>query len=153
MKNNILHILVAALVIVGGCGLVFGACTSRERMLDAAIEAINKQYPMQIADGAVLEGFFVENGNIDIAVSQQESFVTQTITDERMEEMREGFKFYFAMAVREDNNLRDLFQLIADNGMTMSVSITLQPSKQKFSTRLSQDDIQQIVSVNKQIKK
>ena len=152
MKNKIINILVAALVIVGGCGLVFASCTSRERMLDAAIEAINKQYPMQIADGAVLEGFFVEDGNIDIAVTQQEAFVTQTITDERMEEMKENFKFYFAMAVREDNNLRDLFQLIADNGMTMSVSITLVPSKQRFSTRLTKEDVQKIVSVNGNLK-
>ena len=148
MKNKILHILVAALVTIGGCGLVFGACTSRQRMLDAALHSINEQYPMPIAEGAVLEGFIVEGDNIDIAVTQHESFVTQTITDERMEEMKSAFIFYFAMAVREDSHMRDLFQLIADSGMTMSVTITLVPSKQRFSTRMSQSDVQRIVDVN-----
>lgn len=108
---------------------------------------------MQIAEGAVLEGFFAEDGNIDIAVTQQEKSVKQTITDARMQEMKEAFIFYFAMAVREDNSMRDLFQLIADNGMTMSVSITLEPSQKRFSTRISHSDLQRILDVNQQLKK
>lgn len=139
------HLMVAVLL---GCGLFITSCNSKEQQLKAAIEAINRQYPMQIADGAVLEGFFVNEKNLDIAVTQQEAYVTQAITDERMEELKSDFKFYFAMAVREDNNMRDMFQLIADNEMTISVSVTLQPSTKRFSTQLSKEDVKNILRVN-----
>lgn len=141
----------AATLLLAFLTLATTGCTSRERQLDAALKAINVLYPAPIADGAVLEGFIPDENNIDIAVTQQEEYIVDSITDERMQLLKEDFKFTFASAVREDNHMRDLFQLISECGRTISVSITTVPSQHTYRTSMTHDDIVQILEVNKGI--
>lgn len=140
-----------AMAIVAGLSVMLMGCTSHERQLDTALQAINRLYPAPIADGAVLEGFIPDGNNIDIAVTQQEAFIVDSITDERMQLLKEDFKFTFASAVRQDNHMRDLFQLISACGRTLSVTITTVPSQRKYTTSLSHEDIETILDVNKGI--
>lgn len=143
--KRILSLLVIALMT---CGLLLTttSCTSKERQLEAAINALNKQFPQPIADGAVLEGFFLEGDNIDIAVTMQEDKQVEAITQERMNKMKEDLVQIFTQVAHQDKSLHDFFQLIHENQKTVSLSITTLPSKQKQQVRIEGSNIERILA-------
>lgn len=147
MKQRILYLLVAVLM---GCSLTLTtSCTSKERQLDSAIKALNKQFPQPIGDGVVLEGFFTAAdapSNIDIAVTLDEKKQVEAVTQERMEQMKSDFVAILTQVAHQDKNVHELFQLIADNQKTVSLSVTLTPSKKRYTARFSAADIQQILA-------
>lgn len=131
-----------------GCGLfVVASCTSsKSRQLDAAITAINKQFPQQVAEGATLEGFFTTDSVIDIAVTLREDQLVTKVDSVRFARMQEDLIVSFTLATRQDKNLRELFQLISDNGKQLSLTITTVPSQRKQSIRITSEQLQQILT-------
>ncbi len=133
-----------------GCGLLLTtSCTSKERQLDSALKALNRQFPQPVTDGATLEGFFVSENdpnNIDIAVTLEEAKQVDSITQERMNKMKEDFVDTFTQIAHQDKNVHELFQLIHDNKKTVSLSITLVPSKKTHQAKFNSKDIEQIIS-------
>lgn len=149
MKQRILYLLAAVLM---GCSLTLTtSCTSKERQLDSAIKALNRQFPQPVGDGVVLEGFFTTEAdptNIDIAVTLDENKQVEAVTQERMEQMKSDFVAILTQVAHQDKNVHELFQLIADNQKTVSLSVTLTPSKKRHTARFSAHDIQQILAAH-----
>lgn len=144
MKQRILHLLLATFAIIGVAMVT--SCTSPERQLEAALNAINKQFPQPIADGATLEGFFLNGDKIDIAITMQESKQVEAITPERLQQFRTDFVDAFTQIAHQDKNVHDLFQLIADNGKTVVLSVTLMPSQKKSQVDIDANGIQSILA-------
>lgn len=131
-----------------GCGLfLLSGCTpSKQKQLEAAVNAINKQFPQQVAEGATLEGFFTQDENIDIAVTLQEEKLATTVNEERLQRMKNDLIVSFTLASRQDKNLHALFQLISDNEKTLSLTITCVPSQKEHSLKVKKEELLQILS-------
>ena len=145
MLQRIAHLLVAAVV---GCGLLLTAtsCNSKGSQLKAAVAAINKQFPQQVADGAVLEGFVADEANIDIAVTLQEGVIATEFDTARLKQMKDDLVLSFTLASRQDKSLHDLFQLISDNGKTLSLTVTAIPSQKKQRVTISGAELEGIIN-------
>lgn len=145
MKNKIINMMAAVLL---GCGLFMavGCGSNKSKQLDAAITAINKQFPQQVAEGATLEGFFDTDSVIDIAVTLREEQLATKVDSLRFSRMQEDLIVSFTLATRQDKNLRELFQLIHDNGKQLSLTITTVPSQRKQSIRITSEQLQQILT-------
>lgn len=144
MKQRIIFLLVAVIMC---CGLLTTtSCTSKERQLDAALKAANKGFPQSVGDGVVLEGFFMEGDNIDIAVTVEEAKQTTEITPKRLKEMHDNFIVLFTQISHQTKEFHDFLQLISDNNKTMSMSVTLVPSKKKHSIKIYDDEIKKMLA-------
>ena len=130
MKNNIISLLAAALL---GCGLfsLLTACKDEARQLEAAIEAINRQFPQEIAEGTTIDGFF--NGEadgkptVDIRVTMDEHAAKSAIDAERMARMKDDLVNSFTIAARQDENLRSMFSLIVVIDGTLTITLLQKP--------------------------
>ena len=148
MKNNIISLLAAALL---GCGLfsLLTACKDEARQLEAAIEAINRQFPQEIAEGTTIDGFF--NGEadgkptVDIRVTMDEHAAKSAIDAERMARMKDDLVNSFTIAARQDENLRSMFSLIAANGRTLTLTLLQKPSGKRQRVEVSPAELQDIV--------
>lgn len=148
MLHRLLSLMAAALF---ACGLLFTttSCTSKSRQLDAAIAAINKQFPQTIAEGAILEGFFPDGQNIDIAVTLQTDSMTDSITTQRLAELKEDLVDIFTQVAHSDKSLHDFFTLIRDNQRTLSLTITTLPDHTPHRIAINQQGIQRIIDAPK----
>lgn len=131
-----------------GCGLLLTSCTSKERQLDQALKAANKGFPQQVSDGITLEGFFLEGENIDIPVTLDEAKQTEEINEQRLDQMRKDFVMYFTQVAHQSKDFNDFMQLIADNGKSMSITINLTPSKKRYKTTISKEDVGKILTAS-----
>ena len=116
-----------------GCGLLcFCGCKDEARQLEAAIEAVNKQFPQVIADGATLNGFYTTDFGgqkaVDIRVTLDEAKMIRAIDSLRIAQMKDDLINTFTIATRQDENLRALFALIAANHRALTLTIVQQPS-------------------------
>lgn len=147
MKNNIISLLAAALL---GCGLftLLNACKDEARQLEAAIEAINRQFPQEIAEGTTIDGFF--NGEadgkptVDIRVTMDENAANSDINAQRMTKMKDDLVNSFTIAARQDENLRSMFSLIAANGRTLTLTLVQKPSGKRQRVEVSPTELQDI---------
>lgn len=144
MKQRILHLFIFAVVCI--CSAFTQSCTSPERQLEAALSAINKQFPQPIADGATLEGFFLAGDSVDIAITMEEAKQVEAITQERMQQFKKDFIDTFTQVAHQDKNVHELFQLIHDNGKSVTLSITLVPSKKKSQVSIDAAGIEAILA-------
>lgn len=148
MKNRIISLLAAVLL---GCGLLLPtACKDEARQLEAAIEAINRQFPQRIAEGATIDGFFLDDKGkhpmVEIRVSMDEQRMTDAIDTLQVAKMKQDFVHSFTMAARQDENLRAMFSLIATNGRTLALVLQQQPSGRRKQVEISAKELQEIVS-------
>lgn len=147
MKNNIISLLAAALL---GCGLftLLTACKDEARQLEATIEAINRQFPQEIAEGTTIDGFF--NGEadgkptVDIRVTMDENAANSDINAQRMTKMKDDLVNSFTIAARQDENLRSMFSLIAANGRTLTLTLVQKPSGKRQRVEVSPTELQDI---------
>lgn len=149
MRNKIQYIMLAAVLM--GCGLLcLGGCKDEARQLEAAIEAVNKQFPQAIADGATLNGFStVDDGGkkaVDIRVTLDESRMVRQIDSLHVVQMKDDLINTFTMATRQDENLRALFALIAANKRALTLTILQQPSGKEQRVEISAEQVESIVS-------
>ena len=147
MKNKILYMLAAVLM---GCGLLcFCGCKDEARQLEAAIEAVNKQFPQVIADGATLNGFYTTDFDgqkaVDIRVTLDEAKMIRAIDSLRIAQMKDDLINTFTIATRQDENLRALFALIAANHRALTLTIVQQPSGKEQRVEISTEQVGAIV--------
>lgn len=147
MKNKILYMLAAVLM---GCGLLcFFGCKDEARQLEAAIEAVNKQFPQVIADGATLNGFYTTDFGgqkaVDIRVTLDEAKMIRAIDSLRIAQMKDDLINTFTIATRQDENLRALFALIAANHRALTLTIVQQPSGKEQRVEISTEQVGAIV--------
>ena len=149
MKNNIISLLAAALL---GCGLLsfLTACKDEARQLDAAIEAINRQFPQEITGGAVLEGFFLDTAGgqpiVDIRVIIDDQQMMAAPDSQRLVKMKDDLVNSFTIAARQDENLRAMFSLIAANKRALTLTLRQQPSGKQQRVKVGTEELDAIVS-------
>lgn len=148
MKNNILRYLAAVFL---GCGLftLIGCTSGREQQLEAAIEAINKDYPMVIDDAVTMQSVTLEDSVVAFGILLKEEMMSKSLTQEEMEQWREPFVSLFGTMVHENSSIDQLFRLIDATDHTMSVRLTTTPSYKTYSLSLSKGDITRILEVNR----
>lgn len=131
-----------------GCGLLLTSCTSKERQLDQALKSANKGFPQQVSEGITLEGFFLEDDDIDMPVTVDESKQTKQITQQSLDQLYKDFVMYFTHVAHQSKEFNEFVQLTVDNAKTMSITINLTPSKKKHKVVISKQDMAKILSAN-----
>lgn len=147
MKQRIIHILVVVLTICG-FATTFSCTSGRQQQLEAAIKAMNEEYPMKIDEATTLQSIALQDSNVAITFHIKEDMMAAPLRQEDMAQWRAPFVTLFGTMVHDNSSIDQLFRLINDTDHTLSVQLTTIPSYKTYTINFTHEDIQSVLSVN-----
>lgn len=147
MKQHIIYFFVVVLTI---CGLActYSCTTGRQQQLEAAIQAMNEEYPMTIDEATTLQSIALRNSDVAITFHIKEDMMATPLRQDDMPQWRTPFIALFGTMVHDNSSIDQLFRLINDTNHTLSVQLTTVPSYKTYTISLSHEDIRKVLKVN-----
>lgn len=147
MKKRITYFLIVVLAVCGFTSTY--SCTSgRQQQLEAAIKAMNEEYPMTIDEATTLQSIALQDSDVAITFHIKEDMMAAPLKQEDMPQWRAPFITLFGTMVHDNSSIDQLFRLINDTNHTLSVQLTTVPSYKTYTISLSHEDIRKVLKVN-----
>lgn len=146
MNHRIIRLLIA--IVMGLTLLSHTSCNSPERQLESALKEANKGFPLNVATGVTLEGFFENGQAIDIAVTVREENQTKPIDSIGIKALHTDFLNIFTQAAHQQKELADFFGLITQCNRSLTLTVTCMPSGQKHQTAFTTEEIASMIAAS-----